>query len=265
MAIKSFWSDLLKLGSTLAITGLLVAVIAITAKAQTISTTSQQSFDQRQQEDIESIVQRYLLQNPEIVYQALVAFQNKQEQEEQLAAQRNIAPNAEALFNNANDPVFGNPDGDVVMVEFFDYRCGYCKRVTPGLMDMLAKDGNVKLVMKEFPILGPDSMVAARAALASRKQGKYNEFHMALIGVKGALNENIIMKVASSIGIDTNQLRADMDDPQIQKEISETRALAQALNINGTPAFVFPDQVVPGAISPQQMQQYVDRVRQNQG
>jgi protein-disulfide isomerase len=265
MAIKSFWSDLLKVGSSVAIAALVAGVLMTTAKAQTIVTTQQQSFDQRQEQDIESIVHRYLLKNPEVVYQALVSWQAQQEQAEKVAAQQNIAPNADALFNRASDPIFGNPNGDVVMVEFFDYRCGYCKRVTPGLMDMLAKDGNVKLVMKEFPILGPDSVVAARAALAARKQGKYNDLHMALIKTKGALNEGIIMKIASSIGIDTDQLKSDMNDPAIQQEIAETRALAQALKINGTPAFVFSDQVVPGAISPEQMQQHVDRIRQSNG
>ncbi|MDA9008935.1 DsbA family protein [Alphaproteobacteria bacterium] len=265
MAIKSFWSDILKVGSSVAIAALLAAALITSAKAQTIITTKQQSFDQRQEQDIESIVQRYLLEHPEAVYQALVAWQNQQEQAEKVSAQQNITPNAQALFNNASDPVFGNPDGDVVMVEFFDYRCGYCKRVAGGLMDMLAKDGNVKLVMKEFPILGPDSVVAARAALAARKQGKYNELHMALINSQGALNEKIIMKIAGSIGLDTKQLKTDMNDPVIQQEIAQTRALAQKLKINGTPAFVFADQIVPGAISPEQMLQHITRIRQING
>jgi protein-disulfide isomerase len=262
---KTHWSIILKSSVLSLCVALTLSVAAPLAEAQTIITAKQQSFDSRQELDIESIVQRYILEHPEVVYQALVAWQAQQADAEKVAAQGAITPNADQLFNLASDPIFGNKDGDVVVVEFFDYRCGYCKRVAGGLMETVAQDGNVKLVMKEFPILGPDSVVAAKAALAARKQGKYNELHMALIETKGAINENVVMKIAGSIGINTAQLKSDMNSAEIQQEINATRALAQQLGINGTPAFVVSDQVISGAIGMDQLKEHIARIRANKG
>ena len=142
----------------------------------------------------------------------------------------------------------GNPDGDVTVVEFFDYRCGYCKRFAPTLEKIKKQDPKLRVVYKEFPILGPDSMKGAQAALAAREQGRYVEFHEALMRVRGNLNDKTITAVARSVGLDTDRLRKDMQSPMILNAIRNTRKLAAALGITGTPAVIVGDEIVRGAV-----------------
>lgn len=199
-------------------------------------------------QEIESLVRQYLLKNPEIIVDAIDAMREKQRREKDERAKAAVVAYRAALTRDPDTPVAGNPDGDVTVVEFFDYQCGYCKRVFPTLMKTVKEDGGVRLALKEFPILGPRSRYAAEAALAARKQGKYTAFHMALMALRGSLTEAAVEAVARSVGIDVAKLKDDMSDPAIRDQIEKNFALADALNIRGTPAFVIGDRLVPGAI-----------------
>ena len=157
-----------------------------------------------------------------------------------------VIAHREALQNDRDSPVLGDPRGDIIIVEFFDYACGYCKAIEPRLASAVRSDQHVKLILKEFPILTPESLIAARAALASRRQHKYQEFHEALMAYRGPWNEEAIFSTATSVGLDIDRLRHDMTAPSIANEIIENFNLARGLRIFQTPAFVVGDHILTG-------------------
>ncbi|SDH46097.1 DsbA family protein [Roseospirillum parvum] len=214
---------------------------------------------------IEEIVRDYLLANPEILLEMSQALEARQEQARQEAAQAAIQGNRAALFDDPATPELGNPDGDVAVVEFFDYRCGYCKRVFQPVLDAVRDDGKVRLLVKELPILGPQSVLAATAALAAREQDGYAAMHAALMTHRGGYDEATIGKLAGEAGLDAERLLADMADPQVQARIetalAANRALAGALGVSGTPAFVVGDTFVPGAISQETLVELIRQAR----
>lgn len=227
-------------------------------KAVPVPTLVVQNLDKKR---IEKIIREYLINNPEVLEEAIRALQAKREERRQTAARTSIRKNRKQIYADPEDPVGGNPNGDVTIVEFFDYRCGYCKRVAPVVDDALAKDKKIRIVYKEFPVLGPNSVLAARAALASRAQGKYLAFHKALMYAKISYDEASIMKIATSVGIDTARLKKDMRAPGIQAQITKIRALARSLGIRGTPAFVIGDQLFPGALTSAQLAGMIQKAR----
>ncbi|HEY4265459.1 MAG TPA: DsbA family protein [Micropepsaceae bacterium] len=154
------------------------------------------------------------------------------------AQDQRIAAQAKALLSDSASPVLGNPKGDVTIVEFFDYTCPYCKAVEPRLQKLLKDDRNVKIVVKEFPILTPESLIAAKVALASQKQGKYLQYHQALMNFKGRLANDVIFDTAKSVGLDVDRVRKDMEAPEITDEIIANFNLARSLRIFQTPAFI---------------------------
>ena len=214
-----------------------------------------------QERAIKNLVRDYLLKNPEIIVDAVNALRQKQRREKAARAKAALKTHSAAIFDDPLTPVVGNPNGDVTIVEFFDYQCGYCKRVFPALMQTIKNDGKVRLALKEFPILGPQSRFASEAALASRKQGKYAAFHIALMEVRGALSESTVMAVARSVGLDTQKLRKNMRDPEVQTLLEKNFKLAEALNIRGTPAFIIGDELVPGAVSIDRLRSLVAKAR----
>ncbi len=218
-------------------------------------------FTPEQVQGMEHIIRQYLLENPEVVVDALNTIRQRQrlaqEKQQQQAVQAHIA----ALKDDADSPVIGNEDGDVVIVEFFDYRCGYCRRVVKDLKNLVEEDGNIRLVMKEFPILGPASMRAAQAALAAAKQGKYEVYHFALMIQPGDMSDPHLMQVAREVGLDVERLKVDMESEEIEAMIRRNHDLAQKLGIKGTPAFVFGNTLVPGAIDAETMQLLVAEAR----
>ena len=219
------------------------------------------AFDSRERSEIEQIVRDYLLERPEIILEAMQILRAREEAQEADQRGRALSENRSQIFDNPETPIAGNPNGDVTVVEFFDYQCGYCKAVRESLLELLDKDRNVRLVLKEFPILGPASTLAARAALASRAQDRYWEFHNALMEHRGRLNENKIMQIAGRIGLDTKRLKQDMTSPGISSMIESNLRLAETLAIRGTPAFIIGDQVVPGAIDLAAMRRLIEKVR----
>ena len=209
---------------------------------------------------IERIVRDYLLRNPEVIDEALGVLQARRQAEEQARVRVAIAENREALGAHPMSPVSGNADGDVTVVEFFDYQCGYCKRALRAMEDLLETDANVRVVWKEFPILGPVSVVAARAAMAAQRQGRYLALHLALMR-EPELTEQKVFEIANQTGLDMAQLRRDMEDPAIEAYLGEVRALARQLRIGGTPAFVVGDTLVPGAVDAAHMKELVAAAR----
>jgi protein-disulfide isomerase len=193
----------------------------------------------------EQRVREYLLKNPEVIMEALQVLQERQRAAEAEDLKRTIAERSDEILNDPAAPVAGNPSGDVTLVEFFDYNCPYCRRVAPTVSAL--EDPDLRIVFKEFPILGPGSQFAARAALASRKQGQYVPFHNALMQASEQVTEESVIEIAGAVGLDTEQLRTDMQDPAIEAAIARNLRLANALGITGTPSFVIGDRVVPGA------------------
>ena len=226
----------------------LAGLLALGAPAPTAAQDQTTGFSPTEEQAIRDLVRDYLVENPEILVEALTVYQERQRAEADELQRLAVAAQRELLLEDEDSPVIGNPEGDVVLVEFFDYKCGYCRSVAQQLRQTIKRDGNIRMVMKEFPILGADSRLAARAALAAAKQGKYEDFHFTLMQTSGALNTANLLKIAENAGLDTARLEQDMQDPEIDAELRRTYDLAKALQISGTPAFVIGDQVIPGAI-----------------
>ncbi|WP_029008933.1 DsbA family protein [Azospirillum halopraeferens] len=241
-------------------TALFAAAVALLALAPA-GHSDARSFDEAERRAVEQIVRDYLMKNPEVIVEAMEELQKREQLAEQQKARQAITANRDALIANPADPVAGNPKGDVTVVEFFDYQCGYCKTVMGDVQRLIDGDSKVRFVFKEFPILGPGSLVAARAALASQSQGKYLEFHNALMGHRGQYDEATILRLAGSVGLDTAKLKTDMASAEVEKAIAANHALADSMGIRGTPAFVIGDELVPGAIRLEQMKALVAKVR----
>jgi len=215
------------------------------------------------QDEFGERVRAYLLGNPKVLREVIDELSTVEQAEAQQAKKSLMASLSSDLQQDGYSFVAGNPEGDVTIVEFFDYRCGYCKRSFPDLMKTVEEDGNIRLVLKEFPILGDDSIEASRAAIASIAQGKYMEFHTALMATRGSLNKDRILNVASDVGLDVKQLEADMGALATEEIISKNYALARKLGVNGTPAFVIGDHISPGALSSEQLLARVAIAREN--
>jgi protein-disulfide isomerase len=212
-------------------------------------------------EQIEGVVARYLDNNPEAVVDAIRAFQAKEEKQAREDERQLVRANADEIFRQPGDPVLGNPQGDITLVEFFDYRCGYCKRALDSVLALAAQDGNVRIVLKEFPILGQGSVLAARASLAALKQDRYAAFHELMMRHNGDIDAQAIESVAVEAGLDAERLRTDMNDAQIITTLKRNYELAETLGIKGTPAFLVGDQLIPGAVSIDKLKQAVATAR----
>ena len=192
------------------------------------------------------IVRNYLTDNPEILVEMTTELDKRQAEEQAAQQSKTISENKHALFRSKLS-FTGNPDGDVTLVEFFDYNCGYCKRALPDIVKLVDEDSKVRLVLKELPIFGEDSEAAAKGALAAMKQNKYFEMHQKLYSESGKADKEKVLKVAGELGLDVDQLQKDMESDDVKKGIEEARDLAQKLGLQGTPLFLIGDKVIPGA------------------
>ncbi len=208
-------------------------------------------------------IREYLLANPEVLVEAMNEYEKKQESQRDAQADKAIKENQKALMTDPESPIAGNPNGDVTIVEFSDYQCPYCKRAHTAVKSVMASDAKVKLIFKDLPILGEASRIAAVAALASVKQGKHLDFHNALLEFNGKLDSDRIFQIAGTVGLDVPKLKADMEDPAIKKLIERNMALAQALGVRGTPAFVIGNQFVPGAVDAETLKQLIADARKS--
>ncbi|HKX08592.1 MAG TPA: DsbA family protein [Stellaceae bacterium] len=199
---------------------------------------------------LEQIIHDYLIAHPEVVTESLKAADRKAKEAEEAEVRAEIVKHEDELLRDAKSPVGGNPAGDVTIVEFFDYRCPYCKQVEPSLEALLKEDPRIRVVYKEFPILGPESLIASRVSLAALKQSpqKYARLHTALMNLKGELSPDVILKTAESVGLDVTKIKADMNGRDIEALIKRNYDLADALKISGTPAFIIGTAMSPGAV-----------------
>ena len=207
------------------------------------------------------IIREYLLERPEVLEEAMIALRTRRQEEKRARTQAAIADNRAVLLSHEMSPVSGNPDGDVTLVEFFDYACGYCKRSLSVMMNLLKGDPQLRIVWKEFPVLGPVSRIAARASTAAARQGRYLEFHEAVMGTGDGLSEESLLAIAERVGLDVERLQRDMADPAIEAYLEETRQLARELGIDGTPAFLIGDTLVPGAVGEARLKQLIAEAR----
>jgi protein-disulfide isomerase len=212
---------------------------------------------------MEQVVRDTLTKHPEIILEAMQALEKKHKEAEATESKSVLAAHRKALVDDPNSVVLGNPNGDVTVVEFFDYHCPYCKQMEPALEALLQQDGKVRLMLKEFPILGEDSVLASRAAIAARRQGKYEAFHNALMHAKGSFTPAVIADIAQEVGLDGKQLVTDMGAAFVDQTLSANHALADALSIDGTPGFVIGDSVITGGMTIERFKQYVAEARQS--
>jgi len=218
-------------------------------------------FDAAERAAIRETVRELLREEPELVLQALETLRARQQQAESERRQQAIAANRDLLERDPGAPVAGNPGGDVTLVEFFDYRCPYCRAIAPTVMDLAKSDPDLRIVFREWPILGRESEFAARAALAAARQGRYPEFHMALMQLD-ELSPETVRRVARELGLDPARLEADMQRPEVQEHLDGSDRLARELGISGTPAFVIGDHVVPGMADRATLEGLIARARE---
>ena len=209
-------------------------------------------------------VRAYLMENPQVLREVIEVLEQRQEAEQAAADQALVAANAADLYDDAASWVGGNPEGDITIVEFIDYSCGFCRRAHPEATELVESDGNIRLIVKEFPILGEQSLVASRfaiAALQTEGPEAYKAAHDKLITLDGEVNETALRQIADEAGMDTDSVMAAMTDPEIDGVIAQNRALAQRLQINGTPTFVMAGQMIRGYIPLDGMRELVSAAR----
>lgn len=214
-------------------------------------------------EEFERRVHDYLIAHPEVISEAINRLEARQREQEARQAHATLKLHADQVFRDPNDPVGGNLQGDATLVEFFDYNCPYCKRMAPIMTQAEAADPQLRIVYKEFPILGPNSLFAAKAALAANKQGKYVAFHRALYELRSPVDEGKVLEVAKTVGLDVARLKADMQAPEISARLDQNIKLAQALGINGTPGFAIGDNVFTGATNLKSLQAAIAAARKS--
>lgn len=205
-------------------------------------------------------VRSYLLENPEVLMEAIGVLEQRQQEDQASRDLRLLAEKADVIFNNPDDWAGGNPAGDITLVEFVDYRCGYCRRAHDEVAQLVSNDGNIRLVMKEFPILGEDSMTSARFAIAARRLGgdaAYKQAHDALIALRGPVDDAALGQIAAGIGLELGELKAEMESEAVANIIRANHALGADLDINGTPTFVLPRTMVRGFVPLAGMEQIV--------
>lgn len=238
-------------------TALLAVLLAMLALAGPASATV---FSPEQRAEIVSILRDALTRDPTILRDAIEALRADETSREQ-AASKAAVTNARDRLITAADPVGGNPKGDITIVEFFDFRCGYCKRLDPVLTRFIAEDRNIRRVFKDLPILGPASVLAAKAALAAHKQNAYEKMRDALMKGSPEITLSSIQAEAKRLGLDTERLAKDMESPAIKAQIDANLALAQVLGIQGTPALVIGEEFVPGAVPLEELRRIVAQAR----
>ncbi|SLN15993.1 Disulfide bond formation protein D precursor [Roseovarius albus] len=247
------------LKSTLSALTLATACLALPAQAIDLDSMS---VDER--EAFRAEIRAYLLENPEVIMEAVSVLEQREAAAQQQSDVELVEQNREALFNDGHSWVGGNPEGDITLVEFMDYRCGYCKRAAPEVEGLLASDGNIKLVIKEFPILGEASVLASRFAIATQQvagEDSYKAIHDALIAFKGDISESSLGRLGEALDLDTNAIIAHMNSPEVDQVIAENHQLAQKLQISGTPSFVMEDQMMRGYLPVDAMQQIATQIR----
>lgn len=221
-------------------------------------------MSQEERDAFRAEIRNYLLDNPEVIMEAVQALEERQQQAQANADKDFIAANASAIFEDDVSWVGGNPDGDVTVVEFLDYRCGFCRRAAPEVAKLLQNDGNVRLVVKEFPILGEQSVIMSRFAIATLQvagDDAYKSVHDVMLAAEGDMSETRLRRIASDLKLDADAILAQMSSDEVTQIIAQNRALAQSLNIQGTPSFIVGEEILRGFLPADQMEIVVDEAR----
>lgn len=222
-------------------------------------------FNDAQRKEMESIIKDYLLANPDILREMGQLLEQQERLAEDQQRKGALVANADKIFRDGTDFVAGNPDGKVTMVEFFDCNCGWCKKGFSEVMALIESDKDLRFVLKEFPIFGGDSDYAAQAAIAAGKQGKYWDLHVAMFSHEGKITKETVDELATAQGLDMAQLKKDMESPETAAMLERNRTLAQSLAINGTPAFIIDDKLVPGYLPKAELVSAINDVRAKGG
>lgn len=239
---------------------------SIAALLMTTTSLFAQDMSETERTAFRAEVRAYLLENPEVLMEAIAVLENRQEEAEAERDERLASINADALFNDGFSHVGGNPDGDITIVEFVDYRCGFCRRAHPEVAELIASDGNIRIITKEFPILGEQSLLASQFAIATKivaGDAAYKEVSDALIALRSDVTPQSLSSLAQAFDLDTDAIFAEMESPAVQTVLANNRALGQRMQITGTPTFVFGDQMVRGYVDLNQMRAIVEAERQN--
>jgi protein-disulfide isomerase len=243
------------------VAALCVALLASTLPR--IATAAEFSTPQRG--EIEKIVHDYLVAHPEVLQEAMAELEKRSAAADSEKHQAAVKDNAKALFSSPNQVTLGNPKGNVTFVEFFDYNCGYCKHAMGDMLSLMKDDSKLKVVLKEFPVLGPGSVEAAQVAVAVRMQDptgkKYLEFHQKLLGGRAHADKATALATAKDIGMDMKRLEKDMNGPEVKATLTENFKLAETLGMNGTPSYVVGDNVIVGAVGLDALREKVNTAR----
>ncbi len=243
----------------------LLGLSLITGPAQALDLNA---MSDAEKEQFGQQVREYLLENPEVIIEAINILEQRNALAEAQADQELVAANADELFNDGYSWVGGNPDGDLTLVEFMDYRCGYCRRAVPQVAELLSEDGNIRLIIKELPILGDASIMSSRFAIATKHvagDDAYKQVHDALLEVGGEPTEVTLRRISDGLGLDSDAIIEAMNSEQVTNEINQTRELARRMNISGTPSFVLGTEMLRGFMTADQMIEIANVVRAEQG
>ncbi len=241
----------------------LLSTAAFAAPAQAFDLTEMTEDERRA---FRAEIRAYLMDNPEVIMEAVAVLEQRQAQQQAQADRDLVQVNADALFDDGYSWVGGNPEGDVTLVEFVDYRCGYCRKAHDEVQQLVEMDGNIRFILKEFPILGEASVISSRFAIATKRVAgdeAYKQVHDALITFNGNVDRGALGRLAEGLGLDPAPILAEMDAPEIDAIIQQNRELAGRLQINGTPSFVFDQEMVRGYVPLDGMMQIVEQVRAN--
>ena len=241
------------------------AALAAALAALSTATPAQTAFTPEQRQAIGEVVKDYLIKNPEVLQEAIAELERRQQEAQKAAQASALSQSRDALVNSPHDFAAGNPSGDVTLVEFFDYNCGYCKRALGDMRALMQGDPKLRVVLKDFPVLGPESVEASRVALAVKRQlkgEKLFEYHVKLMETRGRVNGERAIAVAKEMGVDTARLQKDMEAPDVKATLQENVGLGDKLGLSGTPAFVVGSEVISGAVGLEPMRRTVAGVRQ---
>jgi len=245
-------------------TALALTALTVIGTLPTLSVGKAQAeeavFDDAQKTAIGETIKEYLMENPKVIFDAIDKFRAQEEAEKLEMAKTKISENVEYL-TNADAPSVGNPNGDVTVIEFFDYNCGYCKKALTDIQAVIDNDENVRVVFKELPILGPTSRTAALWALAAHKQGKYFDYHVALMEHKGPKKEAELEKLAKDKGLDVEQMKKDIASGDIETELKNIMEVSRDIGVSGTPAFIIGDKFIPGYVGESGLRQAIEETR----
>ncbi|MBJ6127997.1 DsbA family protein [Microvirga splendida] len=250
-------SSLLKIGQAVALVGTLGLAPAAMAQSPV--------FTDQQKQVIGEIVKDYLIKNPEVLTEVIGELEKRQAEAQQVAQASAVKETQQSLLNASHSYVVGNPTGDVTLVEFFDYNCGYCKKALADVQTLIKSDPKLRVVLKDFPVLGPDSVEASRVALAVKNQlqgQKLFDYHVKVMDTRGRVNGERAMAVAKEMGVDMARLQKDIESPEVRNALQENTALGDRLSLTGTPAFVIGEAIIPGAVGLEPLKQLVNNVRQ---